>query len=81
MATYYATKKFVKPDGTTNETNKFGTKEDMEYQYCLFRANSVKNTDGNVLSVCEWGTFEKGATERVVYRHPVPEPEPVPEEV
>ena len=81
MANYYAAKKFIKADGTYGETNKYGTKDDMEYQYCLFRANSVKNTDGNQLSVCELGTLEKGATERKVYHHPVPEPEPETEAV
>ena len=65
--TYYAQRKIV-TNGTPQATvtNKVGTREEMEYQYCLFRASACKNSP-NDMDVVEWGTFENGIIERMVY--------------
>lgn len=65
---YYAYKQAVK-DGKVTVTNKSSEKkDDMEHQYCLFRANSVKNEDDNDMSVCEWGSITGGMYERKIYQ-------------
>ena len=63
---YYAYRQSVK-DGKVTTVNKTGTKEDMEYQYCLFRASSVKNEADNDMDVCEWGSLQGGQNERMIY--------------
>lgn len=75
MAHYYAQRKSVKDDTPTAPVNKYGTRDDMQYQYFLFCANSVKNNDGNDLDLVEWGTVEQGALEKRSFNHPQPEPE------
>lgn len=63
---YYAYRQSVK-DGKVTTVNKNGTMEEMEYQYCLFRASSVKNEAGNDMDVCEWGSLQNGQYERKIY--------------
>lgn len=79
MAHYYAQRKSVKNDTPAAPVNKYGTREDMEYQFYLFCASSVKNEAGNDLDSVEWGTIEQGALERRTYSHPSQEPAPEPE--
>ena len=76
---YYAQKKSTKDGIPQTPNNRYGTEKDMEYQYCLYRANAVKNDAGEELISVEWGTIEQGAIERKVYiAVPAPE-EPVEE--
>ena len=69
---YYAYRQSVK-DGKIDTVNKTGTKADMEYQYCLFRASSAKNEKGNDLDVCEWGSLQGGQYERKIYEKETPQ--------
>ncbi len=75
--TYYAQKKAIKNGAPVAATNKYGTQKEMEYQYYLFCANSVKNDDQNDIASVEWGTIEQGVIER---RRFLKEPEPTPEQ-
>ena len=74
---YYSQRKSV-DNGTANPAvNKYGTREEMEYQFHLFCASAVK-TDIHDLDAVEWGTLELGAIERKVYtRQAGPAQEPV----
>lgn len=69
--TYYAQRKSVKNGEPQTPANRYGTPVDMEYQYHLFCASSVKNEAGNDMDSVEWGTLEGGAVESKVYRHAV----------
>lgn len=75
MAHYYSQRKFVK-DGTPQApVNKYGERADMEYQFYLFCASSVKNEAGNDFDSVEWGTIEQGALEKRGFNHPAPTPD------
>ena len=65
--TYYAERKSIKTGISPTTVNKYGTHEDMEYQYCLFRASAVKNEADNDIDAIEWGTVERGVIERKIY--------------
>ena len=73
--TYYARKQYKK-DGVAGSNDRFGNREDMEYQYHLYCANSVKNQDGNDLCEVTWGTIEHGEIERKVWLKEEAQPEP-----
>lgn len=79
---YYAQRKSIKNGEPQAVVNKYGTRDDMEYQYHLFCASAVKNDAGNEVDALEWGTIQNGVIERKRYDHPVvtPEPEDEPEE-
>lgn len=71
--TYYAERKSIKDGSNPTTVNKYGSRVDMEYQYCLFRASAVKNEAENNVDAIEWGTVEGGMIERKVYVN-APEP-------
>ena len=76
MATYYAQRKSIKNGETQPINNRFGAMADMERQYHLYCASAATNADGFEVDAVEWGTIEKGASERKVWTHKVqPEPE------
>lgn len=79
--TYYAQRKSVKDGVPVAPNNRYGTRQDMEYQFHLYCASAVKNDAGNELDSVEWGTIENGFIERKLYEQPAsePEPEPAPE--
>ena len=60
----------------------FGTRRQMERQYCLFRANALEGEAQQYDKIqIEWGTLETGHVERIVYiKEPIPTPEPEPEQ-
>lgn len=76
MAHYYAQRKSIKADTPAAPVNKYGSRDDMEYQYHLFCASAVKNEAQNDFDAIEWGTLEQGVLERKTYNHPAPETEP-----
>lgn len=77
--TYYAQRKSINNGVPQSVVNKYGTREEMEYQFHLFCASAVK-TDVRDIDSIEWGTVEQGVIERKRYTKPVPEPEEVNEE-
>ena len=79
MIHYYAQRKSIKNDTPQAPINKYGTRDDMEYQFHLFCANAVKNSDGNDYDALEWGSIEQGILERKTYNHPQSESESEPE--
>lgn len=76
--TYYAQRKSVLNGEPQTVNNRFGTRREMERQYCLYRANACDGDDFPFdLDSIEWGTVENGVIERIVYAKNVqPEPEP-----
>lgn len=77
--TYYAQRKSIINGEPQPVVNKYGIRQEMEYQFYLFCASAVK-TDVKDVDSIEWGTVEGGAIEHKVYAKPVPEPEEVAEE-
>ena len=77
--TFYAQRKFIDEGTPKTPVNKYGTREEMEYQFHLFCASAVK-TELHEVDAIEWGTVEQGVIERKKYLHPV-EPEPVEEPI
>ena len=72
--TYYAQRKSINNGEPQPIVNKYGTREEMEYQFHLFCASAVKTDVRDIDSV------EQGIIERKRYTKPVPEPEEVSEE-
>lgn len=77
--TFYAQRKSINNGEPQAVVNKYGTQQEMEYQFHLFCASAVK-TDVRDLDSIEWGTLEQGVIERKKYTRPTPEPEEVMEE-
>lgn len=78
--TFYAQRKSINNGEPQAVVNKYGTQQEMEYQFHLFCASAVK-TDVRDIDSIEWGTVEQGVIERKKYVRPVPEePEEVTEE-
>lgn len=77
--TYYAQRKSINNGELQPIVNKYGTREEMEYQFHLFCASAVK-TDIRDIDSIEWGTVEQGVIERKRYTRTTPEPEEVSEE-
>lgn len=77
--TYYAQRKSIVNGEPQPVVNKYGTREEMEYQFHLFCASAVK-TDIKDIDSIEWGTVDGGVIERKRYTKPAPEPEEVSEE-
>ena len=80
--TFYAQRKSINNGEPQAVVNKYGTQQEMEYQFHLFCASAVK-TDIRDIDSIEWGTVEQGVIERKRYTKPVPEqtePEEVSEE-
>ena len=76
---FYAQRKSIDAGTPKTPVNKYGTREEMEYQFHLFCASAVK-TELHEVDAIEWGTVEQGVIERKKYLH-TPEPEPEPEPV
>lgn len=79
---YYAQRRVINEEQPVAQQNslQFGTRRQMERQYCLFRANALEGeTQAYDIIQIEWGTLETGYTERKVYIKE-PEPETTPEE-
>ena len=78
---YYAQRRVVNEGQPVAQQNslQFGTRKQMERQYCLFRANALENeTQLYDIIQLEWGTLESGIVERTVYikeSTPAPTPE------
>ena len=73
--TYYAQRKSIKDGQPQPVVNKYGDRNEMEYQFHLFCASAVK-TDIRELDSIEWGTLEQGVIERKKYTYtPAVEPE------
>lgn len=72
--TFYAQRKSINNGEPQAVVNKYGTQQEMEYQFHLFCASAVK-TDVRDLDSIEWGTIEQGVIERKKYVRPAPEPE------
>lgn len=70
--TYYAQRKSINNGEPQPVVNKYGTREEMEYQFHLFCASAVK-TDIRDIDAIEYGTIEQGAIERKRYTRPVSE--------
>lgn len=66
---YYSERKSIINGAPQNPVCKYGSAVDMEYQFLLFCANSVKNQQGSDLDCCEWGSIETGMKERRLYYH------------
>lgn len=62
--TYYAQRKSILNGVPQTVNNRFGTRQDMEYQFYLYCASAVKNEAGYEVDAVEWGTVEQGALER-----------------
>ena len=79
--TFYAQRKSINNGEPQPVINKYGSQQEMEYQFHLFCASAVK-TDVRDLDSIEWGTLEQGVIERKKYTRPVEieEPEEVTEE-
>ena len=77
--TYYAQRKSINNGEPQPIVNKYGTREEMEYQFHLFCASAVK-TDIKYIDSIEWGTVEGGVIERKRYTKPTLEPEEMVEE-
>ena len=72
--TYYAQRKSINNGQPQPVVNKYGDRNEMEYQFHLFCASAVK-TDIRELDSIEWGTLEQGVIERKKYTYtPVVEP-------
>lgn len=67
---YYAQRKSINNGDAQPVVNKYGTREEMEYQFHLFCASAVK-TDIRDVDAIEWGTIEGGVIERKKYIRPV----------
>lgn len=67
--TYYSQRKSIKNGEPQTPVNRYGSRIDMEYQFHLFCASSVKNEAGNDADSIEWGTIEGGAVEFKRYDH------------
>ena len=65
---YYAQRKSIDNDIPKTSVNKYGTREEMEYQFHLFCASAVK-TELHEVDAIEWGTVEQGVIERKKYLH------------
>ena len=78
---YYAQRKSINNGEPQSVVNKYGTRQEMEYQFHLFCASAAK-TDVRDIDSVEWGTIEGGAIERKVYVKEIitTEPEEVSEE-
>ena len=72
--TFYAQRKSINNGEPQPVVNKYGTREEMEYQFHLFCASAVK-TDIRDIDAIEWGTIEQGVIERKRYTRPVSESE------
>lgn len=72
--TFYAQRKSINNGEPQAVVNKYGTQQEMEYQFHLFCASAVK-TDVRDLDSIEWGTLEQGVIERKKYVRLAPEPE------
>ena len=72
--TFYAQRKSINNGDPQPIVNKYGTREEMEYQFHLFCASAVK-TDVRDIDAIEWGTIEQGVIERKKYTRPALEPE------
>ena len=73
--TFYAQRKSINNGEPQAVVNKYGTQQEMEYQFHLFCASAVK-TDIRDIDAIEWGTVEQGVIERKKYTRPAPEIEP-----
>lgn len=77
---YYAQRRVVHEGQPVANQNslQFGTRRQMERQYCLFRANALEGDAQQYDKIqIEWGTLETGHVERLIYiKEPTPEPEP-----
>ena len=77
---YYAQRKTIDNGVPETPSNMYGTRRQMERQYCLYRANALEGEEfAKDLYSIEWGTLETGAVDRIVYKkeeEPTPEPEP-----
>ena len=71
--TYYSQRKSIKNGEPQAVNNRYGSRDDMEYQFHLYCASAVKNDAGNEMDSIEWGTIENGMIERKRYDHPVAE--------
>lgn len=75
--TYYAQRKSVLNGEPQTVNNRYGTRREMERQYCLYRANACDGEDYPFdIDAIEWGTVENGVIERIVYAKDRPAPEP-----
>ncbi len=77
--TYYSQRKSIKNGVAVAPNNRYGERNEMEWQFHLYCASACTNADENELDSIEWGTLEQGIIERKTYNHPAPEPEPEPE--
>ena len=68
--TFYAQRKSINNGEPQAVVNKYGTQQEMEYQFHLFCASAVK-TDVRDIDSIEWGTVEPGVIERKKYVRPV----------
>ena len=80
---YYAQRRVVNDGQPVANQNslQFGTRRQMERQYCLFRTNALEGEaqQYDVIQI-EWGTLETGHVERLVYiKEPEEEEEQTPE--
>ena len=76
---YYAQRRVIDNDSPVQQQNsqQFGTRRQMERQYCLFRANALEGeTQAYDIIQMEWGTVETGSVEKIVYIKPETEPTP-----
>lgn len=67
---YYAQRKSINNNEPQPVINKYGSRQEMEYQFYLFCASAVK-TDVKDIDAIEWGTIEQGVIERKRYTRPV----------
>ena len=81
---YYAQRRVVHAGQPVANQNslQFGTRRQIERQYCLLRANALEGEEQQYDKIqIEWGTLENGYVERKVYiKEPTPEPEQEPQE-
>ena len=77
---FYAQRKSIDAGTPKTPVNKYGTREEMEYQFHLFCASAVK-TELHEVDAIEWGTVEQGVIERKKYTYTPPAPEPEEEPV
>ena len=68
--TFSAQRKSINNGESQAVVNKYGTQQEMEYQFHLFCASAVK-TDVRDIDSIEWGTVEQGVIERKKYVRPV----------
>lgn len=67
--TFYAQRKSIVNGQPVAPNNRYGTQEDMQYQYYLYCASAVKNEQHSDFDAIEWGTIEQGMKERSIFRH------------